>query len=106
MTDDQNSAALRSGTLFVLATTPNPAVACVQAEECLGRGPPEHAAYSGRPQDGPRLVVAELVDDGWPDRGTAVAANGSQRRVRMSGTSAAAGLQARKLAGLGPAPEL
>lgn len=108
LTDDAGSAVLRSGTLSVLATTVSPAVVVVEAAARLGGAAPVKAGYSGRPAGGAPvpMPVSVLVDDGWPDRGVAVAANGSQRRMRMSGTSAAAGLQARALIGLAAAPLL
>lgn len=102
--DDPGATVLRSGTLSVLATAALPGVDVVQADRRHGGGPVAKAAYSGSPGDGSDVAVSELVDDGWPGRGVAVAANGGQRRVRMSGTSAAAGLRARRLLGIGPAP--
>ncbi|MBC7738654.1 MAG: hypothetical protein H7245_15885, partial [Candidatus Saccharibacteria bacterium] len=38
LTDDEHSAVLRSGTLSVLATPPNPLLVCAQAEQRLGHG--------------------------------------------------------------------
>ncbi len=106
LTDDAPSAVRRSGTLSVLATTLAPAAIAVQANERLGQQPPAQAGYSGRRQTGRALEASALVDDGWTGRGTAAAANGGPRRIRMSGTSAAAGIEARRILGLGPVPEL
>ena len=100
--DDPGSAVLRSGTLSVLATAADPRIDVVQANQRYGKGTEIQAAYSGRRQNGMDLTVSKLVDDGWPGRGAAAAANGGQRRVRMSGTSAAAGLRARTILGLDP----
>ena len=102
--DDPESAVLRSGTLSVLATAADPRIDVVQANQRYGKGTEIQAAYSGRRQNGMDLTVSKLVDDGWPGRGAVAAANGGQRRVRMSGTSAAAGLRARTILGLDPAP--
>ena len=110
MGDDPESAVLRSGTLSVLATAAesvlataaDPRIDVVQANQRYGKGTEIQAAYSGRRQNGMDLTVSKLVDDGWPGRGAAAAANGGQRRVRMSGTSAAAGLRARTILGLDP----
>ena len=93
----------RSGTLSVLATATSPPVRAVQADERLGVGPKTPAFYSGSPEPvGAALVLAMarmamtgmLVDDGTPLRGVMVAANGTERRMRFSGTSAAVGLAA------------
>jgi hypothetical protein len=109
LTDDPGAAVRRSGTLSVLATAADAGglpIEAVQADLRLGNGNIRQAAYSGRREDGAPLTVSELVDDGWSDRGVAAAANGTQKRVRMSGSSAAAGLRARAILGLGPAPPL
>ena len=113
LTDDPGSAVRRSGTLSVLATALDPAlppldpsVIVVQADERMGTGPDVQAGYSGRHYDGSCIPFRALVDDGWLDRGAAAAANGTQRRVRISGTSAAAGIEVRQLVGLGAPPEL
>lgn len=103
--DDPGATVRRTGTLSVLATAAVPRVDVVQADRRYGAGAAAKADYSGSRVDGLDLTVSELVDDGWPGCGVPVAANGGQRRVRMSGTSAAAGLRARRLLGLGPAPE-
>jgi hypothetical protein len=93
--DDPGSAVLRTGTLSALAT--GMAVEPVQADEKLGTGAPQPAGYSSRREDGQPLQHATLVDDGWVGCGTMAAANGTQRRMRVSGTSAAAGLRVRQL---------
>jgi hypothetical protein len=95
--DDPGSAIHRNGTLSALATALHPAVIDVQADEKLGSGPRQPAGYSSRPYGGQPLSDQVLVDDGWPGRGVMAAANGGARRVRISGTSAAAGLYARTL---------
>lgn len=106
LTDDAKSAVRRSGTMSVLATALHPAVIAVQANESLGQGPSVQATYSGRRDNGAAVLDTALVDDGWLGKGAAVAANGGPRRMRMSGTSAAVGLYARQLMGIGAAPEL
>ncbi|MGL6209782.1 MAG: S8/S53 family peptidase [Paracoccaceae bacterium] len=100
LTDDPAALVRRSGTLSVLATAVGGGVTVVQANERLGEGRPHKAGYSGRREDGADIVVQAMVDDGWPGRGAEASANGSGRRVRMSGTSAAAGISARVLVGL------
>ena len=92
------SLVLRSGTLSVLATAP--LVRAVQADEQLGVGPKTKAFYSGSPDLAATALARALadtgmlVDDGTPVRGVIAAANGTERRVRFSGTSAAVGLAA------------
>ena len=98
--DDPGSTVLRSGTLSVLATAIRPDVVQVQATERCGSGPVVQAWYSGRRDDGQPVAVSQLVDDGWPSRGVACAANGTFRRTRISGSSAAVALQARAMIGL------
>ena len=93
--DDPGSVIKRTGTLSVLATARNSNVFAVRAMERLGTGGPEPSGYSSRREDGKPVPNAAMVDEGWPHRGTMAAANGGQRRVRVSGTSAAAGLFAR-----------
>jgi hypothetical protein len=93
--DDPGSAIRRTGTLSALATALDPSVVAVEATERLGTAAAEMAGYSSRREDGMPLPARALVDDGWPARGTMAAANGGKRRMRVSGTSAAAGLHAR-----------
>lgn len=102
--DDPGSPLMRSGTLSPLATAPG--VAPVQADERLGNAAQMQAEYSGKP-DGPApLNLHYLVDDGWVEAGVPAAANGSDQRVRVSGTSAAAALHVRNIIGLGGPPTL
>lgn len=100
--DDPGSPVMRSGTLSPLATAPG--VGAVQADEKLGTGDQGQAEYSGKPDGAARLDVRYLVDDGYAGRGVPASANGSDRRVRVSGTSAAAALYVRDLVGLGGPP--
>jgi hypothetical protein len=93
--DDPGSAIKRTGTLSALATSTT--AEAVQASERLGSGGPQPAGYSSRRDDGQPLPVKALVDDGRPGRGVMAAANGGARRLRVSGTSAAAGLRVRQL---------
>lgn len=102
--DDPGSPLMRSGTLSPLATARG--VAAVQADERLGNSPVRQAEYSGKPDGGAALALHYLVDDGYSERGVAASANGSDRRVRVSGTSAAAALHVRDLIGLGGPPPL
>ena len=95
--DDPGSPLMRSGTLSPMATAPG--VAAVQADEGLGNAAQGQAEYSGKP-DGPLpLDLHYLVDDGYAERGVPASANGSDQRVRVSGTSAAAALHVRNLIG-------
>jgi hypothetical protein len=104
--DDPGSAIHRTGTLSALATAA-PGVAsdgsvgsniiAVGAVERWGSAAAIPAAYSGRRADGLPVPVQVLVDDGWPGCGVMAAANGGARRVRISGTSAAAGLYVRQM---------
>ena len=99
LVDQGASLVLRSGTLSVLATAP--AVEPVQADEQLGAGPLTKAFYSGSPDLTATALAARLagaavlVDDGRPVRGAMAAANGTERQVRFSGTSAAVAMSAR-----------
>ena len=100
MPDRVASVVRRAGTASILTTIPG--VVPVGAAERLGSGAPRTAWYCGAPTDGADWAVTELVDDGWPSRGVDCAANGSAQRHRMSGTSAAAALRARRLLNLPP----
>jgi hypothetical protein len=93
----------RAGTASMLTTVSG--VIAVQADERLGGGPRQQAWYSGNRASSVPWTWSKLVDDGWPSRGVACAANGTAQRVRMSGTSAAAALHARWLLGLGERPQ-
>jgi hypothetical protein len=102
--DNPGSPIMRSGTMSPLGTAAG--VEAVQADERLGNSAQKQAEYSGKP-DGPvPLNLHYLVDDGWPESGVPAAANGSDRRVRVSGTSAAAALRVRDIIGLGGPPPL
>lgn len=103
--DDAGSAVRRAGTLSVLATATMPQVSLASAQQRLGSGV-QPAWYSGRSMAGAAPGTAVVVDDGWISAGPLVAANGGARRMRMSGTSAAAGLLARALALGTPMPDL
>ena len=98
--DDPGSMVLRSGTLSVLATAPS--VVAVQADEQFGTGPSTKASSSGSPDMTAVGLTAtlnqtgQLVDDGRMVLGVMAAANGTERLVRFSGTSAAVGLAARE----------
>jgi hypothetical protein len=98
--DDGAGLVRRNGTASLL-TTIGGAVG-VQGDERLGGTPERQAWYSGNRADGVPFERSELVDDGWSLRGVACAANGTAQRVRLSGTSAAAALHARRLLGLEP----
>jgi hypothetical protein len=92
---------LRAWTASVLTTAPG--VVAVAAQE-RRTGEPAMAWYSGLPADGMQFDKAELVDDGGSLRGLDCAANGSGQRGRLSGTSAAAALFARRELELGYRP--
>jgi hypothetical protein len=102
--DDPGSPVMRSGTLSPLATAPG--VDAVQADERLGNSAQRQAEYSGKPDGSQSLALHYLVDDGWIECGVPASANGSERRVRVSGTSSAAALHVRDSIGLGPPPKL
>ncbi|MFN5996558.1 MAG: hypothetical protein ACK47C_05800 [Paracoccaceae bacterium] len=94
--DDPGSPVMRSGTLSPLGTAVG--VSVVQANEKLGIGLPQQAEYSGRPDVGAVLTLQQaLVDDGYPERGEPASANGTDRRMRVSGTSSAAALYVRSI---------
>jgi hypothetical protein len=96
--DDPGSPVMRSGTLSPLAYAPG--VDAVQADERLGIGPVGQAEYSGRPDVGAVLTLQQhLVDDGYAGRGAPASANGTDRRMRVSGTSSAAALHVRNIIG-------
>ncbi|MFM7334541.1 MAG: hypothetical protein ACKO1H_09035 [Tabrizicola sp.] len=95
--DDPGSPVLRSGTLSPLATAPG--VDGVQADEKLGNSTQRQAEYSGKPEGSAPLVLQYLVDDGWSGCGVPASANGTDRRVRVSGTSSAAALHVREVIG-------
>lgn len=102
LNDDPGSPVMRSGTLSPLGTAPG--VAAVQADEKLGNAAQRQAAYSSKP-DGPAVLnLHYLVDDGWAEYGVPASANGSEQRVRVSGTSSAAALHARNIIGFGGPP--
>ncbi len=102
--DDSAGVVRRTGTASLLTTVPG--TMAVQADERLGGGARRQAWYSGNRADALPWDWAALVDDGWPLRGVDCAANGTARRVRLSGTSAAVGLHARWLLGLSPRPPI
>lgn len=102
--DDPGSPIMRSGTLSPLGTAA--AVTVVQADERLGNEAQRLAEYSGKPEGPLARDLHQLVDDGWAQCGVPAAANGSDRRVRVSGTSAAAALHVRRAIGLGGPPAL
>ena len=102
--DDLVSPVKRSGTLSPLATAVG--VDAVQADEKLGNSAQRQAQYSGKPDGTEPVALHYLVDDGWIECGVPASANGSERRVRVSGTSAAAALHVRESIGLGPPPTL
>ena len=102
LTDDPNSAVVRSGTASLLATAQ--AVIAVQADEILGAGKPEPAWYSGGRVSFKVAEARATVDLGRHNAGILAAANGTAQRVKVSGTSAAIAIAARKVLGLPPHP--
>ena len=100
--DDPGSPVVRSGTMSLLATAAG--VMAVQANEADLGGAARQAAYSGRRSDGSLPSEVALVDQGRTGRGVLAAANGGDRRMRVSGTSAAAALRARTALGLPALP--
>jgi hypothetical protein len=97
LNDDLPSPVRRSGTVSPMATASG--VDAVQADEKLGNSVQKQAQYSGKPDGTVPLALHYLVDDGWTECGVPASANGSERRVRVSGTSAAAALHVRNLIG-------
>ena len=95
LNDDPGSPVMRSGTLSPLGTAPG--VDAVQADEKLGNAAQRQAEYSGKPDRPQPLDLHYLVDDGWSECGVFASANGSEQRVRVSGTSAAAALHVRAI---------
>jgi hypothetical protein len=93
MTDPAEGVLRRSGTASVLTTASG--ARTVAALQRWGTGPGTLAYYSGRAFDGADPALGMLVDDGWEGAGVMALVNGSGRRMRVSGTSAAAGLAAR-----------
>lgn len=100
LTDDPGSAVVRSGTVSVLATTTARPVVAVQANEQFITKPEAQAWYSGRRADGQAIATTELVDAERRGSGVLASANGTWQRERITGTSAAAALHARRLLGL------
>ena len=112
--DDPGSAVVRSGTISVLATAkvkgpalvPNRTVCdrvvAVQANEQMIGLPERQAFYSGRRVDGLAIEKTALVDWGRSGSGVQVAANGTQQRTRMTGTSAAVAMYGRHHLGIPP----
>lgn len=99
--DAPGCAVLRSGTVSVIATATAATAFAVQADESYG-GQTLQAWYSGR-----RTGNSEaLVDDGRPSFGVAASANGTHRRMRISGSSAATGLYLRRRLGWPRPPAL
>jgi hypothetical protein len=98
LTDDPGSLVVRSGTASLLASAQG--VMAVQAIEATWGQVAAQTVYSGRKADGTLPAEAVLVDPGRPGRGMLAAANGGNRRLRVSGTSAAAALRARAALGL------
>ncbi len=93
MTDPAAGPMRRSGTASVLSTAPGGRV--VQADQRLGPGPAAPSWYSGSPVTGGGFADSFMVDDGREGRGIDALGNGSARRFRFSGTSAACALAAR-----------
>jgi hypothetical protein len=90
MDDPPDAVVTRRGTLSVLATIPGARIARATAR--AGAGQERTAAYAGLHPDGIDRGDPALVDDGWPDRGWLALAGDGPRRLRLSGTSLAAGL--------------
>jgi hypothetical protein len=90
MDDASGATVTRRGTLSVLATIPGARIARATAR--AGAGQEVTAAYSGLHPDGVERGDPALVDDGWPDCGWLALAGTGPRRLRLSGTSLAAGL--------------
>jgi hypothetical protein len=93
--DNPGSSVLRSGTVSVLATTPS--AVQVQANEKLVGVAQRQAWYSGRRQDGRAITVTAVVDQDRQSGGVMAAADGTSRRMRISGTSAAVAIHAHDL---------
>ncbi len=98
LTDDPDSVVVRSGTLSLLASVRG--VMAVEAREHLIGHDPGQAWYSGRKTDGTVPAENALVDQDRRSSGVSAAANGSNHRIRVSGTSAAVALRARALLAL------
>ncbi len=92
MDDPAGAVVTRRGTLSVLATVPGARVA--RATGRNGTGAEAPAFYSGLHPDGAERGTPALVDDGWPGCGWVALAGGGTRRLRLSGTSLAAGISA------------
>jgi hypothetical protein len=90
MDDPPDAVVTRRGTLSVLATIPGARIARATAR--AGAGQERTAAYAGLHPDGIDRGDPALVDDGWPDCGWLALAGDGPRRLRLSGTSLAAGL--------------
>lgn len=114
--DDVGSAVVRSGTVSVLATATvkggspvqgRPVVAtviAVQANEQMIGLPERQAFYSGRRADGQAIAKTAVVDWGRQGSGVQAAANGTCQQVRITGTSAAVAMYARRYLGIPPDP--
>ncbi len=102
MTDDPNSAVVRSGTASLLASAGS--VIAVQADVTLGGGGAQPAWYSGRRTSGAPAAASATVDPGRHNAGVLAAANGSAQMTRVSGTSAAVALVARGMLNLPARP--
>ena len=114
LTDDPGSAVVRSGTVSVLATAKvkgpvkvlgkpiGNKVVAIQANEQMIGLPERQAFYSGRRVDGLAIEKTVLVDWGRPASGVQVAANGTEQRTRMTGTSAAVAMYGRHHLGIPP----
>jgi hypothetical protein len=90
MDDPPGAVVTRRGTLSVLATIPGARIARATAR--AGSGQETTAAYCGLHPDGVERGDPALVDDGWPDCGWLALAGPGPRRLRLSGSSLAAGL--------------
>lgn len=105
LADDPGSTVVRSGTVSVLATAkaagPNrqqaltACVIAVQANEAMIGIPERQAWYSGRRADRQPITTTAVVDRDRQSRGILAAANASQQRMHVTGTSAAVALHAR-----------
>lgn len=102
LTNDKNSAVVRSGTASLLATART--VIAVQADETLGAGKPQPAWYSGNRVSLKAAEARATVDIGRHEAGILAAANGTAQKVKVTGTSAAIALAARGVLGLPARP--
>ena len=93
--DDSGSAVIRSGTASLLATAR--AVKAVQADQTLGASAPVPAWYSGLRTSMKAAEARETVDFGKQNAGCLAAANGTSQRIKVTGSSAAIALAARRI---------